>query len=115
MLCWPFISEQLLNKDYICDVWKAVRDETRKLRSFFLIMWRGNAEVLKKKLCDDVKEGGRSFGNFMSFVDWIKSLFLLGNNGLFCNKCWNKQGVRASRFWTREILVTFGPHLFHFT
>ncbi|CAL0314735.1 unnamed protein product [Lupinus luteus] len=85
-LCWPFFSDQFLDKSYICDVWKVglglEKDENGLITK----------EEIEKKVdqvlgCDDIRErclklkeitinnieeGGKSSKNLEKFISWAK-------------------------------------------
>ncbi|XP_020219472.1 UDP-glycosyltransferase 83A1 [Cajanus cajan] len=83
-LCWPFAKDQLVNKSYICDVWKVgieldkdengliskeeimkkveqlLGDEVRKARSL----------NMKELTMNNIAEGGESSKNLDKFINW---------------------------------------------
>ncbi|KAK4552255.1 hypothetical protein RGQ29_032120 [Quercus rubra] len=64
-LCWPFFTDQLHNRSYICDVWKM---ETPLSNDGV----KTNALKLKKMAKMGVTQGGSSFKNFESFIEQLK-------------------------------------------
>ncbi|KAH7554492.1 hypothetical protein JRO89_XS12G0225200 [Xanthoceras sorbifolium] len=86
LLCWPFLSEQMHNHDYICNVWRVglgfnrdeggliAREEIKNKLEELLgsEKYKANALDLKEKLWSSIKEGGSSYNNFMNFVEWLK-------------------------------------------
>ncbi|TXG70502.1 hypothetical protein EZV62_005437 [Acer yangbiense] len=91
LLCWPFVLDQFYNAKYICEVWKVglgfnyqddetitsvVTGEEIKNKLDELLgsdKYKANASDLKEKLMNSIKEGGNSYNNFMSFVEWVKT------------------------------------------
>ncbi|KAF9624161.1 hypothetical protein IFM89_008099 [Coptis chinensis] len=85
-LCWPYFADQLLNKSYICDVWKnglgfdsdengLISREEIKAKVVGLLgneEIKGNALNLKEIALKNVSDGGASSTNFEDFVQWIK-------------------------------------------
>ncbi|KAF9624162.1 hypothetical protein IFM89_008100 [Coptis chinensis] len=85
-LCWPYFADQLLNKSYICDVWKnglgfdsdengLISREEIKAKVVGLLgneEIKGNALNLKEIALKNVSDGGASSRNFEDFVQWIK-------------------------------------------
>ncbi|MED6209033.1 hypothetical protein PIB30_050724 [Stylosanthes scabra] len=85
-LCWPFNSDQFINKRYICDVWKVglelekdetgliSRGEIRKKVEQLL----GNEEIRVRSLewkemtLKNVSHDGQSSKNLNMFVNWAK-------------------------------------------
>ncbi|KAK7295443.1 hypothetical protein RJT34_18352 [Clitoria ternatea] len=85
-LCWPFFTDQFLDKAYICNVWKVglgldkdenglilrgeikkkveqlIRDEGIKARSL----------KLKERTMNNIVEGGPSSKNLQKFIHWAK-------------------------------------------
>ncbi|TXG68514.1 hypothetical protein EZV62_003449 [Acer yangbiense] len=86
LLCWPFVSEQVHNCNYICNVWKVgsgfnrdkggliARQEIQNKLEELLgnEKYRANALDIKEKLRNSIKQGGCSSSNFISFVEWLK-------------------------------------------
>ncbi|KAK0596965.1 hypothetical protein LWI29_020573 [Acer saccharum] len=86
LLCWPFVSEQVHNCNYICNVWKVglgfnrdeggliARQEIQNKLEELLgnEKYRANASDIKEKLRNSIKQGGCSSSNFISFVEWLK-------------------------------------------
>ena len=86
LLCWPFVSEQVHNHNYICNVWMVglgfnrdeggliARQEIQNKLEELLgnEKYRENALDLKEKLRNSIKQGGCSYSNFISFVEWLK-------------------------------------------
>ncbi|KAH7544358.1 hypothetical protein JRO89_XS15G0154300 [Xanthoceras sorbifolium] len=87
LLCWPFVGDQFHNENYICNFWKVglgfKRDDERgiitreeiKSRVEELLgneMYKTNAVNLKKQVVSSIKEGGSSYNNFKSFVEWLE-------------------------------------------
>ncbi|KAK1579010.1 hypothetical protein Q3G72_034897 [Acer saccharum] len=91
LLCLPFGLDQFYNAKYICEVWKVglgfnyqddetitsvVTGEEIKNKLDELLgsdKYKANASDLKEKLMNSIKEGGNSYNNFMSFVEWVKT------------------------------------------
>ncbi|MED6128854.1 hypothetical protein PIB30_102083 [Stylosanthes scabra] len=85
-LCWPYFSDQFLNKTYICDELKVglgfdsdenglisreeIKVKVDKVLSDENI--RSKAHVLKDKLLNNIKVGGRSSENLNKFIYWLK-------------------------------------------
>ncbi|GLJ47268.1 hypothetical protein SUGI_0998200 [Cryptomeria japonica] len=91
MLCWPYFTDQFLNRNYIVDVWKVglplnpnkdgliEKKEFRKAVEDLLVSEKGmeiREEVNKwKKIAKNaVKEGGSSSNNFNLFINAIKQI-----------------------------------------
>ncbi|XP_019157096.1 PREDICTED: UDP-glycosyltransferase 83A1-like [Ipomoea nil] len=86
-LCWPYSSDQLFNKSYICDIWKIGlgfdRNENgiigrleikNKVEQLFVDEnFKARAVDLQAEVLSSVKGGGSSYRNFISFVNWIKA------------------------------------------
>ena len=83
-LCWPFFSDQFVNKAYICDVWKVgiglVKDENglvskgeirKKVEQLV-----GDADIrarslkLKEMTMNNLVEGGRTSKTLKKFINW---------------------------------------------
>ncbi|MED6210309.1 hypothetical protein PIB30_062893 [Stylosanthes scabra] len=85
-LCWPYFADQFLNKTYICDALKVglgfdsnenglvsreeINAKVNKVLSDENI--RSKAHVLKEKLLNNIKDGGRSHENLKKFIKWLK-------------------------------------------
>ncbi|MED6218433.1 hypothetical protein PIB30_026658 [Stylosanthes scabra] len=85
-LCWPYFADQFLNKTYICDQLKVglgfdsdenglisreeIKVKVDKVLSDEKI--RSKARVLKEKLLNNIKVGGRSSQNLNKFINWLK-------------------------------------------
>ncbi|KAJ1421488.1 UDP-glucuronosyl/UDP-glucosyltransferase [Sesbania bispinosa] len=85
-LCWPFFSDQFLDKSYICDVWKiglgldkdenglVSRGEIKKKVEQLL----GDEDIKAKSLefkemtINNIVEGGQSLKNLDKFINWAK-------------------------------------------
>ncbi|XP_020219018.2 UDP-glycosyltransferase 83A1 [Cajanus cajan] len=85
-LCWPFFSDQFVNRWYICDVWKVglkldkdengliLKGEIRKKVDQLL----GNEEIkarslkLKELTVNSSAKSGRSSMNLEKFINWAK-------------------------------------------
>ncbi|XP_029128064.1 UDP-glycosyltransferase 83A1-like [Cajanus cajan] len=85
-LCWPFFSDQFINKSYICDVWKVgmgldkdengliSKGEIRKKVEQLL----GNEDIkvrslkLMELMVDNSAEEGQSSKNLEKFINWAK-------------------------------------------
>ncbi|XP_004489530.3 UDP-glycosyltransferase 83A1-like [Cicer arietinum] len=84
-ICWPFLTDQFLNKSYICDVWKNGLALEKDENGFI------SKEEIKRKVeqvldDDDIKEmclkikemtinnmveGGESSNNLQKFISWV--------------------------------------------
>ncbi|RYQ86031.1 hypothetical protein Ahy_B10g105683 [Arachis hypogaea] len=87
-LCWPCFGDQFFNKTYICDELKVglefdldenglisreeIKVKVDKVLSDENI--RSNSHVLKEKLLNTIKDGGRSCENINKFIKWLKEL-----------------------------------------
>ncbi|QHO17282.1 hypothetical protein HN873_033811 [Arachis hypogaea] len=85
-LCWPCFGDQFFNKTYICDELKVglgfdldenelisreeIKVKVDKVLSDENI--RSNAHVLKEKMLNNIKDGGRSRENLNKFIKWLK-------------------------------------------
>ncbi|KAF8378799.1 hypothetical protein HHK36_030148 [Tetracentron sinense] len=85
-LCWPYFADQLLNKSYICDIWKVglgfdpdengiiskeeINKKVKQLVGDEGI--RARALKLKETAMNSVSEGGSSLKNFEDFVEAMK-------------------------------------------
>ncbi|QCE12638.1 UDP-glucosyltransferase [Vigna unguiculata] len=85
-LCWPFFSDQFINRSYICDVWRVgvgldkdengviSKGEIRKKVEQVV----GNEDMkarslkLKELTLDNSAEGGQSSKNLQKFINWAK-------------------------------------------
>ncbi|XP_027353196.1 UDP-glycosyltransferase 83A1-like [Abrus precatorius] len=85
-LCWPFATDQYVDKSYICDVWKiglglekdknglVSREEMRKKVEQLL----GDEDIkarssnLKEMTMNNIVEGGQSSKNLNMFISWAK-------------------------------------------
>ncbi|AES77646.2 UDP-glucosyltransferase family protein [Medicago truncatula] len=83
-LCWPFLTDQFLNKSYICDVWKTglelekdddgfiSRQEIKKKVDQVV----GDDDIkemclkMKKMTITNIEEGGQSSHNLQKFISW---------------------------------------------
>ncbi|KAJ4707324.1 UDP-glycosyltransferase [Melia azedarach] len=86
-LCWPYLSDQLLNQSYICEIWKVglnfdkdksgiiTREEIKNKVDQVLgdENFKGRAMELKGKALSSVREGGSSYKTFQNFIEWLKS------------------------------------------
>lgn len=86
LLCWPYFSDQIQNKNYICDVWNnglalssdangLISREEIKTKVVELLGNEGiKASALKWKesAMDNVGNNGLSSKNFEDFVQWLK-------------------------------------------
>lgn len=86
-LCWPFFSDQFINKSYICDVWKVgvglekdengviSKGEIRKKVEQIL----GNEDIkarslkLKELTLNNSAEAGQSSKNLQKFINWANN------------------------------------------
>lgn len=82
-LCWPFCSDQLMNKIYICDVWKVglefhrdengiiLREEIKKKVEQLLgdEEIKGRASKLMEKVIKNKAQGDQ---NLIKFINWAK-------------------------------------------
>ncbi|PIA63035.1 hypothetical protein AQUCO_00200811v1 [Aquilegia coerulea] len=85
-LCWPYFADQIVNKSYICDLWKIglgfnpdenglISKEEIKTKVISLL---GDEEIKERSLNmkeiakKNVSNGGASFKNFEDFVQGIK-------------------------------------------
>ncbi|KAF4376010.1 hypothetical protein G4B88_029374 [Cannabis sativa] len=87
-LCWPYFSDQFMNKDYICDFWKVgmefvadekgiitkeeVKDKVDKLLNDVEI--RKRSMQFKELAMKNIAEDGQSSKNFNYFIKWLESL-----------------------------------------
>ncbi|EOY22031.1 UDP-Glycosyltransferase superfamily protein, putative [Theobroma cacao] len=87
-LCWPYFTDQLHNKSYICDVWRIglgvdpdengiitrheISTKIKAVLSSDAI--KANALHLKELARKSVNEGGSSYKNFKSFIEQIKGV-----------------------------------------
>ncbi|KHN41572.1 UDP-glycosyltransferase 83A1 [Glycine soja] len=85
-LCWPYYTDQLVDKAYICDMWKVglgfdlddkgliSRWEIKKKVDQILgdENIRGRSQKLKEMVLSNIAEGGQSYENFNKFVEWLK-------------------------------------------
>ncbi|KAL1360911.1 UDP-glycosyltransferase 83A1 [Arachis hypogaea] len=79
-LCWPFVSDQLMNKIYICDVWKVgigfekgliLREEIKKKVEMLLGDEGINERCLRlKEIVIKNKQEGQK--NLNEFINWAK-------------------------------------------
>ncbi|KAL6318655.1 hypothetical protein AAG906_001128 [Vitis piasezkii] len=85
-LCWPYVGDQFLDQNYICDKWKVglglnpdenglisrheIKMKIEKLVSDDGI--KANAEKLKEMARKSVSEGGSSYKNFKTFIEAMK-------------------------------------------
>ena len=86
-LCWPYFGDQILNKGYICDVWRVglgldpdergvILGEEIQNKVDQLLMdekFKARAMELKEMTGHNVREGGKSHNNLKNFIEWIKS------------------------------------------
>ncbi|KAL3005773.1 hypothetical protein AAZX31_08G238600 [Glycine max] len=72
-LCWPFFSDQFINKSYVCDVWK-VGLGLNKDENGLILKGEIKARSLKKKdlTMNNSAEGGQSSKNLKKFIIWAK-------------------------------------------
>ena len=85
-LCWPYFGDQLYNKTHICDELKVglgidkdqngiVSHKELKLKVEQLLSdenIKSRSLELKKKVMNNMVEGGRSLENLNKFVKWLK-------------------------------------------
>ncbi|KAG2710988.1 hypothetical protein I3760_04G056400 [Carya illinoinensis] len=85
-LCWPYFADQVLDMNYICDVWKVglelkpdqdgriLRGEFRKKVEELLSdeSIRARSLELKEMVRSVTEEGGNSYRNFNNFINWLK-------------------------------------------
>ena len=85
-LCWPYVVDQFLDQNYICDKWKVglglnpdenglisrheIKMKIEKLVSDDGI--KANAEKLKEMTRKSVSEGGSSYKTFKTFIEAMK-------------------------------------------
>ncbi|RDX57892.1 UDP-glycosyltransferase 83A1, partial [Mucuna pruriens] len=85
-LCWPFSTDQFLNKSYICDVWKIglglnkdengiisrgeIRNKVEQLLEDEDI--KARSLELKEMTINNIEDGGQSSKNLGFFIDWAK-------------------------------------------
>ncbi|PIA63036.1 hypothetical protein AQUCO_00200812v1 [Aquilegia coerulea] len=86
LLCWPYFADQMLNKSYICDIWKIglgldtnenglISKEEIKTKVLGLLADEGikeNALKWKEIAKNSVSDGGTSSRNFDDFAEAIK-------------------------------------------
>ncbi|KAL8124671.1 hypothetical protein AgCh_012355 [Apium graveolens] len=86
-LCWPYFTDQFINQNYICDVWKVglglnktesgmiTREEISNKVEQLLSnkSFRERVLLFKEKATNSVQKGGCSYKNMSSFVKWISS------------------------------------------
>nr|KYP69604.1 Cytokinin-O-glucosyltransferase 2 [Cajanus cajan] len=86
-LCWPYFTDQLYNKSYICDELKiglglnldenglVSRWEIKKKLNQLLSdeQIRARSLELKEMVVNNVSEGSGSSNNILRFVEWLKS------------------------------------------
>ncbi|XP_047312872.1 UDP-glycosyltransferase 83A1-like [Impatiens glandulifera] len=87
LLCWPYIGDQFMDKNYICYVWRVglgferkdeeviskeeIRDKIETLisdKSF-----KARALELKDSTLSCVKENGSSYKNLLDFIEWVRN------------------------------------------
>ncbi|OIW05413.1 hypothetical protein TanjilG_28878 [Lupinus angustifolius] len=85
-LCWPFFSDQFLDKSYICDVWKVgiglEKDENGLIRKEEIEKKvdqvlgcdeiRARSLKLKEIAINNIQEGGKSLKNLEKFLNWAE-------------------------------------------
>ncbi|KAK7394425.1 hypothetical protein VNO78_14953 [Psophocarpus tetragonolobus] len=85
-LCWPFFTDQFVNRSYICDVWKVglnldkdengliLKGEIRKKVDQLLANEDIKARSLKLKelTINNSAKGGQSSKNLENFINWAK-------------------------------------------
>ncbi|XP_057436096.1 UDP-glycosyltransferase 83A1-like [Lotus japonicus] len=85
-LCWPFSTDQFLNKSFICDVWKIglgldkdengiiPKGEIRTKVEQVIVNEDLKARSLKLKeiTINNLAEGGQSSNNLKKFINWTK-------------------------------------------
>ncbi|KAJ1421489.1 UDP-glucuronosyl/UDP-glucosyltransferase [Sesbania bispinosa] len=85
-LCWPFASDQFVNKSYICDVWKVGlgldKDENGLIQKGEIRnkveQLLGNEDIkarslkLKELIVNSIVESGQSSKNLEKFINWAK-------------------------------------------
>ncbi|MED6218431.1 hypothetical protein PIB30_026656 [Stylosanthes scabra] len=86
-LCWPYFTDQFFNRTYICNELKVglgfdsdenglisrweIKSKVDKVLSEENI--RSEAGVLKEKLLNNLKVGGKSYENLNKFIKWLKA------------------------------------------
>lgn len=87
LLCWPYIVDQFHNESYICDTWKVglrlnkderviITPEEIKNKVEKLVgngKYKASALAFKEMIMRSIKEGGSSYNNFNTFIEWLKS------------------------------------------
>ncbi|XP_047312874.1 UDP-glycosyltransferase 83A1-like [Impatiens glandulifera] len=88
MLCWPYLVDQFLNQDFICDVWRiglgferkddqeVISKEEIKDKIETLIgdkSFKARALELKDSTLSCVKENGSSHKNLLDFIQWLRN------------------------------------------
>jgi len=83
-LCWPFATDQFMNKSYICDVWKVgfeldkdenglvLKEEIKKKVEQLLEDQdiKERSLKLKELTLENIVEDGQSSKNLQNFIDW---------------------------------------------
>ncbi|KAK1570674.1 hypothetical protein Q3G72_005595 [Acer saccharum] len=86
LLCWSHFADQFLNEKYICNVWevglgfnqadgKIITREEIKNKVEELLgseKYKANALAHKENLRNSIKQGGCSYNNLNSFVEWLQ-------------------------------------------
>ncbi|XP_058736439.1 UDP-glycosyltransferase 83A1-like [Vicia villosa] len=86
-LCWPFLTDQFLNKSYICDVWKIGLELEKDDKGFISrqeIIKKVNQVVgdddieemclkIQKMTINSIVEGGQSSNNLQKFISWANN------------------------------------------
>lgn len=84
-LCWPYFADQFLNQSYIAEYWRVGlrldKDESGIVESGEIVKkvelllsdksYKSRVMDLRSKTMSSITEGGSSYKNFNSFVDWI--------------------------------------------
>lgn len=84
-MCWPYFTDQFVNKSYICDVWKIglglekdekgiITKEEFKQKVELLLgdkIIRKKALELKQIAENNIGEGGQSSTNLSNFIKWV--------------------------------------------
>ncbi|XP_009796196.1 UDP-glycosyltransferase 83A1-like [Nicotiana sylvestris] len=87
ILCWPYFADQFMNQSYICDIWKVgvglkkeangiinrveIKHKVEQLMGY--VEFKKRALQFKEMAMSSVKGGGRSYQNFINFIQWIES------------------------------------------
>ncbi|KAH6783359.1 hypothetical protein C2S52_008318 [Perilla frutescens var. hirtella] len=85
-LCWPYFAEQTHNESYICDKWEVglrINCDVNGMRSRYEIKmkinmlfsdnkYKKNVLKLREMCAHTVREGGSSYKNLETFVDYLR-------------------------------------------